>query len=309
MGGTAIKGGALDASGRILAQRDTATCVDSGVQPIVDQIAIMVKSIVDVLEIDETRIVGLGVGLPGLVDYSDGRVINCANLPGWENVQVAKRIAEKTGVRVLMENDANNAALAEARLGAGNGEASMVMLTLGTGVGGGIVLNGALWRGADGTAGELGHSIVHPGGRRCACGQAGCLEVYASASATARTVVEAIEAGAASTLAERIRAGQAIGAADVVEAAKAGDEVARAAWDATCKYLAIAAINLQHGLNPQSVVLGGGMSAAGDFLLDNIKRQCAEIMSHRLGRQPDLRLAQLGNRAGFIGAALTALDA
>lgn len=307
IGGTAIKGGAVTSSGRVLAQRETPTDNGHGLEPVVAQIAMMVTSLVDSLSADSLTAAGLGVGVPGLVDYRDGRVIDCANLPGWENVQVAKILDNRTGLGVAMENDANNAALAEARIGAGRGSESMVLLTLGTGVGSGIILGGSLWHGAGATAGEIGHTIVQPGGRRCTCGQQGCLEVYASASATARRVVEAIQTGAKSILGERVHRSEPLNSADVVEAAKAGDAVGRQAWDESCKYLAIAAINLQHTLNPDCIVLGGGMSAAGDFLLANVNRQCSEMMSSRLGSLPDIRLAGLGNDAGFIGAALNAL--
>ncbi|MCB9853767.1 MAG: ROK family protein [Phycisphaerales bacterium] len=309
IGGTAIKGGAVTSTGHVLAQRETPTDNHAGIESIIAQIALMVSSLQDEDAVKSREIVGLGVGVPGLVDYRDGRVINCANLPGWENVQIAKLLDDRTGLGVSMENDANNAALAEARIGAGRGSDSMALLTLGTGVGSGLIICGSLWHGAGATAGEIGHTIVQPGGRRCTCGQQGCLEVYASASATARRVVEAILTGAKSILSERVNSGHPLNSADVVEAAKAGDAVGRQAWDESCKYLAMAAINLQHTLDPKCIVLGGGMSAAGDFLLANVNRQCAEMMSSRLGTLPDIRLAKLGNDAGFIGAALNALDA
>ncbi len=306
IGGTAIKGGAVTSSGDVLTQRESPTANGSGLDSVIAQIATMVSSMIESLGLESGHVVGLGVGVPGLVDYRDGRVIDCANLPGWENVQVAKLLGDRTGLRVSIENDANNAALAEAKIGAGRGSESMVLLTLGTGVGSGIVLGGSLWHGSDATAGELGHTIVQPGGRRCTCGQQGCLEVYASASATARRVVEAIQTGAKSVLSERVHRGEPLNSADVVEAAKAGDAEGRQAWDESCRYLSIAAINLQHTLNPACIVLGGGMSAAGEFLLANVNRQCEDMMSSRLASLPDIRLAQLGNDAGFIGAALNA---
>lgn len=307
LGGTAIKGGAVTSSGKVLAHRETPTDNGDGLEPVLAQISNMVSSLAEAVDTGREKIRALGVGVPGLVDYRDGRVIDCANLPGWENVPVAQMLDKRTGYHVSMENDANIAAVAEARIGAGRGSDSMVLLTLGTGVGSGIIINGMLWHGAGGTAGEIGHTIVQPGGRRCTCGQQGCLEVYASASATARRVVEAIQTGASSILAERVLSGLPLSSLEVVEAAKAGDTIGRQAWDESCKFLAIAAINLQHTLNPRCIVLGGGMSAAGDFLLANVKRQCAEMMSSRLGSLPDIRLAELGNDAGFIGAALNAL--
>lgn len=307
IGGTAIKGGAVTSSGRVLAHLDAPTESGTGLDAVVEQVAAMVTSLVGMASLEPKRVAALGVGVPGLVDYQDGHVIDCANLPGWENKPVAKLLDARTGYSIVMENDANNAALAEARIGAGRGAESMVLITLGTGVGSGIVIDSVLWHGDAGTAGEVGHWIVQPGGRRCSCGQQGCLEVYASATATWRRVVEAVEAGESSALEAHVRSDQPLTSQDVVEAAKGGDAVAKRAWDESCRYLAIASINLQHALNPHCIVFGGGMSAAGDLLLSNVQGQCAEMMSKRLGALPDLRLAELGNDAGFIGAALNAL--
>ena len=183
---------------------------------------------------------------------------------------------------------------------------SIVFFTLGTGVGGGIVLDGELWRGGFDSAAEVGHMIVIPNGRPCPCGQSGCLERYASANAIGERVVEALQAGESSILSGQLDKDQEITSRDVLGARQAGDALAARIWDEACLHLAVAAINMQHLLNPQSVVLGGGLINAGDELLTPVREYFRKLNWKMAEDQPEIALATLGTDAGTIGAAMLA---
>jgi glucokinase len=177
------------------------------------------------------------------------------------------------------------------------------MFTLGTGVGGGVITEGRLLRGYFENGAELGHMLVQPGGRRCSCGQPGCLEAYSSAYFLARRAEEFIAEGRKSTLKKYMAGGQIIMAEHVVAEAKAGDELAQQVWNEACYYLAVACVTMQHVVNPQRVVMAGGLIAAGDFLLAPIRKYFSELTWKLLDDYPEIIFATLGNDAGFIGAA------
>lgn len=301
VGGTAIKAGVVSEAGQILARESLETRTGEGPDAIIQQLAGLANRLRC-----EGVVSAIGVGMPGTLDAKRGIVHAAPNLPGWVEYPLVQNLTAAMGLPAFLENDANCAALGEYARGAGSGMQHMVLLTLGTGVGGGIILHGRLWRGADGSAGEWGHVIVQSGGRRCNCGQLGCLEAYASASNTALRAFEAVQSGRPTLLTRAYRDG-AIESQDIVEAAQAGDELASEIWTETCHYLAVACINIQHSVNPQRIVLGGGMSKAGSFLLEGVQAEVLRIGSRIVGRLPEVRLATLGNDAGFVGAALNAL--
>jgi glucokinase len=277
----------------------------TGPNAVFDQMSSIVETLCLAADTTPERLIGVGIGIPGIVDHRSGLVVPCANVAGWSNLDVATPVAERIGNRnIFIGNDANNAALAEALIGAARGDSPVVMLTLGTGVGSGIVVDGKVWHGSRGGAGEIGHTVVVPGGRKCGCGQLGCLEAYASASSTAQRALERIRAGEASMLSDAVRDGQALTSESVVAAAAAGDELARNVWRETCRFLAIATVNVQHTIDPECIVLGGGMSAAGIQLLDVVQQESATLYHRHNTIPPQIRLAKLGNHAGFIGAAL-----
>jgi glucokinase len=307
VGGTAIKAGLVGADGRVLASDSVATQVEGGVDHVIDRIAEAANRLRGAAPSFGRRLTAIGLGMPGTLDRRRGLVVASPNLDAWRNVPVVERLAERTGAAVVLENDANCAALGEFVAGAGRECHSMVMITLGTGVGGGIVLGDRLWHGAQENAGEIGHMIVQAGGRRCGCGQLGCLEAYASATATVARMAQLIRQGAASTLQGIVDRQEELTTEHVVQAVEAGDATARRVWEETCRYVAIGCLNLHHLLSPRRIVLAGGMSLAGDTLLDAIRRALDEIASPTMGAPKDIRLAMLGNDAGFIGAALVAL--
>jgi glucokinase len=307
VGGTVIKGGVVSASGEVLAKATRPTNANAGPAQVVERIAALIATLQS--ESDGSFApTSVGLGVPGNIDHGNGVVLASPNLNGWNGVPVARLVSEGVGLPVVLDNDANCAALGEALCGIGRGADSMVLLTLGTGVGSGMVLGGKVWRGTTGLAGELGHSIVHVGGRSCACGQSGCLEAYASASSTVRRALELIESGEASSLREVLDRGQAITAEMIVQAAEDGDRLAGRVWEETCRYLAAAGINIQHLVEPQYIVLAGGMSAAGERLRRPVQGAIDAMVSRRFGQPPRVRLSLLGNDAGFIGAAMNALQ-
>jgi glucokinase len=304
VGGTDIKGGLVAADGQVIERAARATEVDGGVDHVIGRIAGLIDQLRNHNATSHLNLVGVGLGMPGTLSRKRGLIIAPPNLAGWRNVPVVQRLEALTRLSILLDNDANFAALGEYLCGAGRGGGDMVLLTLGTGIGAGIILDGQLFHGAGENAAEFGHTIVHVGGRRCGCGQLGCLEAYTSARHLIARVIDALDNGAVSSLrATRELAGR-IEAADIVEAAQQGDELAESVWQDACRYLAIGCINVHAALDPDRIVFAGGMSNAGDFLLAHVRRAAETLSSPMLGPLPELRIAELGNDAGFIGAAL-----
>jgi glucokinase len=257
---------------------------------------------------DRARLLGAGLGSPGPLSYSQGKLWNPGNLPGWEGFPLRDRLADRLGISVAMDNDANVAALGEYWLGAGLGTRNMVMFTLGTGVGSGVILEGRVYRGHFENAAELGHMIVMPGGRRCTCGQAGCLEAYSSAAAAAQLAAESAARNPDSIFATRLQNQSTLNSEDVVEACRAGDPAALEIWDTVGRMLGVACVNVQHAFNVEMVVLGGGMSAAGELLLECVRKHFRRLTWKLAADQPRIALAKLGNDAGIIGAARMAFQ-
>jgi len=300
LGGTNIKAGAVSPQGDVVVRRRLPTRADGGPDMVADRIAEAARACMEALEGTAAAVLGVGVGSPGTIRFQQGVVTFAPNLPGFHDVPLRDMVAERMGLPCVLENDANAAAVAEQWVGAGQGADSLVMLTLGTGIGGGIVLEGRVWHGTSGAAGEIGHMSINPDGPACGCGNRGCIEAYASATAIVRRMDEAIEAGAATSLAGRTGN---FTSRDVYEAAVAGDAAARENVETTGRYLGVAVSNLIHILNPMVVVLSGGVSAARDMLVaplrDEVDRRT--MAGSREGVQ--IRIAELGEEAGFIGAA------
>lgn len=304
LGGTNIKGAVVDEQGQIVTADSIETRCELGFDRVVERIADLGHKLLDEVSRDQVR--AIGVGSPGPLSHSEGKIHRAPNLPGSENYPIVEKLSELLGMPASLENDANAAAYGEFVAGAGAKYSSMVMLTLGTGVGGGIVLNNQLLRGYFDSAGEIGHMIVVPNGRPCPCGQRGCLERYSSANAIGERLVEAVQAGEDSLLAPRIASGAKVSSRDVLNAKDAGCTTSARIWDEACLYLAIACVNLQHMVNPQAIVMAGGLINAGDALLEPV-RSHFDDHSWRIGNdRPEILLANLHTDAGVIGAAALA---
>ena len=248
-----------------------------------------------------------GCGCAGLVDRTSGIVRTSPNLPSWRDVELSKALEDRLGLSTTLENDANAAAYAEYIAGAARGSTNAVMLTLGTGVGGGIVLGGRLYRGSHGTAGEIGHSTISLDGPLCSCGARGCLETLLSAASIATRAADLKAAGRRSSLAA-VSADRAITAKDVGEAAADGDAVAVEALGAAGILLGAGLATVVQILDPDVIVVGGGGAAVGEHLLGPARR---EMMARVQGcdfRAPRVVPAELGEAAGVVGAALLARD-
>jgi glucokinase len=305
VGAATIKAGLVDDTGRPRSAVTAQTEPERGAAHGLARMCEAVRAAAEAAGIPLRRVAAIGVAAPGWLDIPAGVILGAANLPGWRDVRVREHVADTFGVPTAFQNDANAAALGEYWAGAGRGARSLLLLTLGTGIGGGIVLNDRVVDGAHSHAGEVGHIVIEmTNPRPCTCGRRGCLEAYASASAVAARAREAMAAGRASSLA-RIPAA-ALSARDVFEAASAGDALATQVVEETAFYLAVGTTNLMHVLNPEVIVFGGGMTAAGDGFLDRVRTRVRELAFDVPAARTHLCYATLGNDAGFIGAAACA---
>ncbi len=303
LGGTNLKVALVYSTGAIVAR--AAQPVEAGQQPgeIIDAMVTLSRQSLADAHLDDSAVIGVGVGSPGPLSTSRGVIIKAANLVGWENVALRDRLGKILGKSVVLDNDGNAAAFGEYWAGNNHDGHDMVLLTLGTGVGGGVVLGGQVLRGHYENAGEIGHTVVEPRGRACTCGKHGCLEQYASASAVVRRAMEGVETGEASSLKAMDTQGDEITAQTVATLARDGDAWCQQVWEETCFYLAVACINIQHTFNPARVILGGGLSCAGDQLIDGVRKHFSAMSWSLYEDFPQIQLASLGYDAGVIGAA------
>ncbi|HWW75946.1 MAG TPA: ROK family protein [Pyrinomonadaceae bacterium] len=301
IGGTKIALGLSDLEGRpALPFRRFPTDVARGPHRILEQA-------LDELErmAGETgaRVAAVGVGCGGPLSRRRGLVLSPANLPGWDEFPIVELIRERLRVPVELDNDANAAALAEHEYGAGQGAESMVYMTISTGIGGGVILGGRLIHGVGDAAGEVGHMIVKPDGAPCGCGARGCLETICSGTSIARRAAERLADGAqSSALLDGGGGLKGITAKAVAEAARAGDPLASEVWDETIEYLALGVGNVIAAFAPEAVVLGGGVSTAGEQLLEPLRRRVNE--SVKIAPVDEIRIVQaaLGGDSGVYGA-------
>lgn len=311
LGGTNIKAGVVTETGSIVSKASVAT--GSGPHQVVERMIHAAQQAVAEGHLQMRDIESVGIASPGPLSSEQGIVIRSANLPGWHNVPVRNMISQALNRPAFLENDAKSAAYGEFTAGAGADEkiTNFILITLGTGVGGGIIYHGRLIRGVSDSAAEIGHMIVNPDGEVCGCGQRGCLELYASASRTGKYAQHllAIAPSRSSSLRALLEAGVSIGSREVAEHAKMGDELADEVWDRACRYLALACVNAARWLDPQMLALAGGMAGAGDFLLERVKKHFATLNWKMTETKMEIVLATLGNDAGMIGAAALARDA
>ena len=308
-GGTFLKFTALDENLNASEVFQLPTTIENGADGIVDTIVEGIDKLIADQNLNREDIVGVGIGSPGPLSISTGVLLALPNIPGMENYPLVDKVASRVNLPVAIENDANAAAYAEFLCGTGRGTTDMVMVTLGTGVGSGIVLNGKLVHGSHDTGGEMGHLLVKAGGRQCSCGQKGCLEEYSAAvkmatHAQAKMQAENIETSLQQVLADNGK----ITSYDILKAMEAGDEFAASVWDEACYYLAVGCISLCRLLDPERIVLAGGLSNAGDKLLEPLNKHWNEMDCKLFPRKTELALATVGSSAGAIGAAGVAWD-
>ena len=309
LGGTNLRIAAVSEGGEIIDVITTATEVKRGRDQVIAEMTEAIKTVSGRLKAQ--TLMGVGIGVPGIIDMATGMLRKSPNLPGWEDYPVREEIERRLGSRVILENDANAAALGELWIGAGKGADDLCMFTLGTGVGGGIVLNGQIWHGMTGMAGELGHTPVDPNGRACGCGSRGCVEQYASATAVKRMAMEAVESGKAPELAAALKRDSELSSKIVFELARMGDAPAQKIFDIVGESLGISIATAINTLNLPIYVVGGGVSAAWDAfspkMFETVKQRSFIYLATgpESGRHSPtvIRRAQLGSDAGILGAA------
>jgi len=306
LGGTFIKFGLLSEDRRLKGALELPTPRDGGADAIVAQIVSGARQLTACQDLPgANEIVGVGIGAPGPLKIAEGTIIAMPNIPGMENVPLRERLASELDLPVTLENDANVAAYGEYLCGAGRGVESLVMLTLGTGVGSGIIIGGEILHGAHEIGGELGHMIVEPDGEPCGCGQRGCLERYCSASHLSQRATRMIrhKGRRGGRLGEILRRKGEIDAKDINEARKAGDELAGRLWDSGAFYLALACVNICRILDPEKIVVSGGLSRAGEDLFGPLREHFARLHWKLTEPRTEIVPAALADNAGVVGAA------
>ena len=304
LGGTGIKAGVVSEQGEILSKGSTPTMIERPYEAIIADIAALCERVTAEAGCTMADIGGIGVGVPGICDPKTGVIPFCTNL-GWHEVPFVEEMHKHINKPVHVDNDATVAGLAESVAGVSAGSQASVFITLGTGVGGGIIINGRPYSGAHGVGSEIGHMILKMDGEMCTCGNQGCFERYASATAIIREARKAVaEHPESSMMAACGGDPEKINAKSVIDAAKAGDETAKTVFDGYVYGLAVGIINIINMIDPEVIVLGGGVSAAGTYLLDAVRAEVEKHIFYKTMPHAHIELAQLGNDAGIIGAAM-----
>ena len=298
IGGTTVKLGLFQTDGELLDKWEIKTRTENKGEAILPDVAEALKKKLEEKEVTASQVSGIGIGIPAPVD-ENGVVQNTANL-GWGYKEVSREMHELTGMKVAAGNDANVAALGEMWLGAGKGNKNMIMVTLGTGVGGGVIVNGQPLTGAHGAGGEIGHLCVnYEETDSCGCGKQGCLEQYASATGIARLAKKRL---AKDDKASLLREVEKLDAKAVFDALKEGDRLSEEIVEEFGSYLGHAMANLAAVTDPTVIVIGGGVSKAGDILLSYVEKYFIE-RAFFANKETKFVLAELGNDAGICGAA------
>jgi glucokinase len=292
LGGTNLRVAAVSSAGETVALHRAETGAREGPDAVISRIIGALGAVRDEVAASGATVRGIGLGAPGIISTRTGTVVSSPNLPGWRDVPLRDAVGGALGLPVLLENDANAAAYGEAWVGAGRGCGAMILVTLGTGVGGGLVLGGQLWRGVDGMAGEIGHMTVEPGGRSCHCGNAGCLEAYASATAIVDRYCSLSGAPEGT-----------VTAASVHALAREGDANAREAFRDAGRALGLAFASLVNLLNPDLIVIGGGVLPAWEVFMPVVEHDLRRRAFAAPVARVRLAPAALGDLAGVTGAA------
>ncbi len=301
LGGTKIRAALAEAGGRITAARTLPTQAGRGAAAVLLTLKEALAALLEEARCPWSEVAGVGVCVAGFYNKEKDIMVCSPNLPGWDGLPLKAKLEESLKLPVAVENDASAAAYGEYCYGAGRGQENLLLLTLGTGIGGGLVLNGKLFGGSRGFAGEIGHIPMLSGGPLCRCGRHGCLEALASGTAIALKGRELYAAGTPTLLRQLKDEAAALRAEDVFAAASLGDGPARQIIDTASFYLGRALAVAANILNPGIILLGGGMAAQGDQFLAAIRRSFAAAVSPPIAEGLEIRLAELGNDAGIYG--------
>ncbi len=304
LGGTNIAAGLVDGDGKLIDKVSIPTDSSKGNRAVLDGLLLVCDKLVEKTNVDNSKILGIGIGVPGMMDVETGEVIFCPNIPV-EHVNITNELAEKWKIPVRINNDANCAALGEAYAGGAKDATNAIFITLGTGVGGGIIIDKKVYSGFNGAAGEVGHIVISLDGRKCGCGRNGCWEAYASATGLIKTTKEIMLEDKNSVMWELVNGNiDDVGGRTAFDASRKGDASGQKAVDLYIKHLAAGVIDLINIFQPEILCVGGGISNEGDYLLVPLQKLVDEARYTRDVPQTVIKRAELGNDAGIIGAAM-----
>lgn len=309
LGGTSVKFAFVTTEGKIIDKWSILTDIsDDGIH-ITPNIINSIKERMAMKNFDSSDFVGIGMGTPGTVNKENGTVIGAYNLNWITEQPLKQQIEEATNIPFFLDNDANVAALGEQWVGAGANEPNVVFVTLGTGVGGGVIMDNKLIHGAIGAAGEIGHMTADRDGYLCTCGKKGCLETVASATGIVRVANDKAKTYEdESKIKDAILGHHAVDTKMIMDAAKEGDAFSIEVVDEISDYLGLATGNIANILNPSTIVIGGGVSKAGEFLADKIRAAFSIYAFPTIREKTNIRIAELGNDAGVLGASSLVLN-
>jgi len=306
IGATNIKYGLVDQKGKVLFKEQRPTIVDKGPEPLLHLVANIGEKLLFQAAEDDCEVRWLGIGTPGSVDFKTGQVIGMApNIPGWKGAQIGEFLHERLNVPVWVDNDVNAVALAEYRFGAGAGYNSVICVAVGTGVGGGIILNGKLWRGSTSAAGEIGHMSIDLNGPVCGCGNRGCVEALCASPAIIERCRAKLDHQMTPVFEEILHdePGE-LTIRKIFAAAKKRDSVALEVIEETARYLAIGMAGVVNLLNPEVVIIGGGVADGGAGFVEIVSQELRRRVCDSARERLRIVKATLGNNAGFIGAGI-----
>lgn len=306
LGGTNIAGGLVNEKGEILIKHSIPTGRERGSDLVIEDIYKVIKALIDQNNTG-SEVVGIGIGIPGISDPHTGEVLVCVNL-NWYNVPLRAKLAEKTSLPIYIDNDATVAGVAEFQVAQAGKYRDAVILTLGTGVGGGILIDGKVVSGHHGIGSELGHMLIGEALYTCNCGRNGCLETFASSTAIIHYAKHLISEGNTTSMLKTVDGDlEKITGEVIFEAAKSGDKIANQVVDRLVKYLSIGIMNIVCAIDPEIILLGGGISMAGDFLIEKINSELESLKYFKASPIAKVEIAKLKNDAGIIGAAMYAM--
>ncbi|MFC2149481.1 ROK family protein [Candidatus Auribacterota bacterium] len=305
LGGTNLKIALVSQKGKIIGQNKFSTVRYRGQDQMIKKIVNVADDLIKKADIDKGHVAGIGVGVPGIVDSKHGIIYNLTNISGWKNVHLKEKLEKWLKLPAYVDNDVNMMALGELYFGAAQGGNNVVCITLGTGVGGGIIVDGKLYRGSSLSAGEVGHITIDEKGPECNCGNNGCLEVYVGNSRIVATAVAGLEAGCESIINKLVDNDLTKVTCKIIdEAALKGDEFSIGIWETVGVHLGIVLAGMINFFNPDMIVIGGGVAKAGDLIFNSMKATITKRAIKVSSDKVKIRMAQLGYESGMIGAAV-----
>ena len=305
LGGTKIMAAII--SSKVIAKEYQLTLADEGPQSVISRVMSVIDRLLGLRNLAPSQLDSISIAAAGAIDSEKGLVTSSPNLPGWRDIPLRDMVRGKYGVNTFLINDASAAVLGEHHSGAGKGVNNLIMLTVGTGIGGGIIINDRLYSGPSGSAGEIGHMTIDVNGPKCSCGNIGCLETLSSGTAVAKEAIRRLGQGERSSLTEIVEGKiEDITAEKVSLAARGGDPLALEVISKAATYLGVGLVNLVNIFNPEMIIIGGGLAKMGDLLLEPARRVVRERAFPLSARLVRIVPSQLGDDAAVLGAAIFA---